>query len=219
MAIMKTIAVVGATGNMGSAIVRGLAKGPYRLLLMGNQEEKLQQLKNAIEIEFPQSEVDNINCPKEASWESDIIIIATPYSAEKEVAEKIREVATGKIVISISNPLNESFDDLVIAPDTSAAEQLQALLPFSKVVKAFNTTFAGDFSNPVINGKVADAFIAGDDEEAIESVSELVKTAGFNPVFAGSLVASRTLERMQLLLIQMAMKNNNWMAGWKILYN
>jgi predicted dinucleotide-binding enzyme len=82
----------------------------------------------------------------------------------------------------------------------SAAEELQHWLPNSKVVKAFNTTFADDFENPVIAGKRLDAFIAGDDEEVLITVSELVKTAGFNPIIAGDLTVSDTLERVQLLL-------------------
>ena len=141
---------------------------------------------------------------KEASWEADIIILATPYGAEKEVAEKIREVATGKVVISISNPLNSSYNDLVTSED--AAEELQKLLPNSKVVKTFNTTFAADFMTPVIDGKTAEAFIAGNNSDAVETVSEIVKTAGFNPIVVGDLTVSRTLERMQLILIQRTMK-------------
>jgi hypothetical protein len=139
---------------------------------------------------------------------------------EKEVAERIREVATGKIVISISNPLNKTFDDLVTDLDSSAAEELQKLLPDSKVVKAFNTTFAADFSSPVINEKKADAFIAGTDPHSLNVVFRIVASAGFNPVVAGDLTVSRTLERMQLMLIQIGLKNNsNWHAGWKILHN
>ena len=104
--------------------------------------------------------------------------------------------------------------------DTSSAEELQKLLPHSKVIKAFNTTFAGDFSQPVINGKTIDAFIAGNDEEALETVSDVVKSAGFNPIKAGKLSISRTLENMQSLLIQLSIKNNyNQVAGWKILHN
>jgi hypothetical protein len=69
-------------------------------------------------------------------------------------------------------------------------------------------------------GKQVDAFIAGNDEEALQTVSELVSTAGFNPIVAGDLSVSRTLENMQLLLIQLGMKYNyNWLAGWKILHN
>ena len=89
-----------------------------------------------------------------------------------------------------------------------------------KIVKAFNTTFEADFSTPVINGAQVDAFIAGNDEDALQIVSELISTTGFNPIIAGDLSVSRTLENMQLLLIQLSMKYNyNGLAGWKILHN
>ncbi|WP_262712083.1 NADPH-dependent F420 reductase [Litoribacter populi] len=163
--------------------------------------------------------LEAIDCSVEASWEADIIIVAVPFEAEKDVARKIQEVANQKIVISISNPLNSTYDGLVTAPDTSAAEELQKLLPNAKVVKAFNTTFAADFSSPLIDGKQVDAFIAGNDESALQTAAELVSTVGFNPLVAGDLTVSRTLENMQLLLIQLNMKYNyNWLAGWKILH-
>jgi 8-hydroxy-5-deazaflavin:NADPH oxidoreductase len=220
MQTKQTIAVIGATGNMGSAISKTLSKGNYRLLLGANDQEKLETLVNEIRSANASAEVEGINCPVDASWEADIIIAAVPFNAEKELAEKIREVANQKIVISIANPLNETYNGLVTEPSTSAAEELQKLLPNSKVVKAFNTTFAADFNTPVIDGKKVDAFIAGDDDEAVKTVSELVSTAGFNPIIAGDISVSGTLERMQLLLIQLGMKYNyNWLAGWKILHN
>lgn len=216
----QTIAIIGATGNMGSAISKSLAKPAYRLLLKGSKQEALDALVKEIETKNPEAEIEGVVCPTEASWEADIIILAVPFEAEKEMAAQIKEVANQKIVISIANPLNETYNGLVTEPGTSAAEELQKLLPHSKVVKAFNTTFAADFSSPVIDGKQVDAFIAGNDEEALQIVSDLVKTAGFNPIVAGDLSVSRTLENMQLLLIQLGMKYNyNWHAGWKILHN
>jgi NADPH-dependent F420 reductase len=220
MKTKQTIAIIGATGNMGSAISKSLSKGNYRLLLMSEEKEKLQQLAAEIREANREADLEVVDCPAEAGWEADIIIPAVPFDAEKEVAEKIREVANQKIVISIANPLNASFDGLVTAPGSSAAEELQKRLPNSRVVKAFNTTFAADFSAPVIDEKLVDAFIAGDDEEAVENVKELVSTVGFNPVVAGELSVSRTLENMQLLLIRLGIKNEyNWHAGWKVLYN
>src|ERR1051325_7592217 len=149
-AMTKTsIAIIGATGNMGSAIAKTLAKGPYRLLLFAHDKEKLEGLKKEIVATNPSADLDCNGCPMDASWEADVIISAVPYQAEKEVAEKIKAVATQKVVVSIANPLNETYNGLVTAPDTSAAEELQKLLPDSKVVKAFNTNLAADFSQPV----------------------------------------------------------------------
>lgn len=215
----QTIAVIGATGNMGSGISKSLSKGNYRLLLFANQLSKLQTLEAEILEINPSADIEITACPTESSWEADIIILAVPYAVQQQIAQKIKEVANQKIVISIANPLNETYDGLVTAPNTSAAEELEKLLPNSKVIKAFNTVFAPDFTQPIIAGSQADAFIAGGDQDALQTVNELVITAGFNPIIAGGLHVSRTLENMSLLLIQLNMKNNyNWLAGWKILH-
>ena len=220
MATNKTIAIIGASGNMGSAIAKSLATSSYRLLLFGKEDKKLRSIYKEIKAIHKSADAEIIGCAANASWEADIIIAAVPFAAEKELAEIIRQVATGKIVISISNPLNETYTGLVTDGNTSSAEELQKLLPHSKVIKAFNTTFAGDFSQPIIDGKTIDAFIAGDDDEALETVSDVVRSAGFNPINSGQLSISRTLENMQSLLIQLSIKNNyNWVAGWKILHN
>lgn len=220
MAVKQTVAIIGATGNMGSALARSLARGPYRVLLFARDVENLNALAGEITNTLPGAEVEAIGCPADASWEADIIIPAVPFGAERAIADKIRPFATGKVVVSIANPLNESYDALVTVPGSSAAEELQQWLPYAKVVKAFNTTYAADFAQPVIDGRKVDAFIAGNDTEAVDTVKALVQTAGFNPVVAGDLSASRTLESMQLLLIGLTMKNNyGWHAGWKILHN
>ncbi|MDZ7691991.1 MAG: NAD(P)-binding domain-containing protein [Balneolaceae bacterium] len=214
----QTIAIIGAGGNMGSAIAKSIAGGNYRLLLFDRIPEQLGSLTEEIQQAHPEADIELMNCPHESSWEADIIILAVPHEAEKNIADKIQDVATQKIVISIANPVDEDFSKLTTEPNTSEAEELKQWLPHSKVVKAFNTTFVADFEQPVIDGKQADAFIAGDDEAALQSVTELVETAGFNPIIAGDLSVSGTLERMQMLLMQLTIRNNdNWLAGWKIL--
>ncbi len=219
METKQTVAVFGASGSMGSAITKSIAKGPYRLLLMSNDAGKLQELQSDIVKEFPDAEAEVIQTLIDARWKADIFILAVPYAAEAEIVPEIKDLAEGKIVISITNPINKDLSGLVTQPGTSAAEELQKLLPQSKVVKAFNTTFAADFTHPVIDGKQVDSFIAGNDEPSVKTVSEMIKTAGFNPIIAGGLSVSRTLENMQLLLMQLGLKYNyNWLAGWKILH-
>ncbi len=219
MRTKQTIAIIGATGNMGKAIAKSISKGNYRLLLLSNHFKKTQILAEEICSVNPFADVEAVNCSVTAGWEADIIILAVPYAAEKEIAEKIKEVANQKIVISISNPLNETFDGLLTKPGSSAAEELQVILPNAKLVKAFNTNFAADFAEPVIDGTLTDTFIAGNDTEALAYVEELVSIAGFNPILAGDLSVSGTLESMQLLLIRLNIENNyQWHAGWKVLH-
>lgn len=146
MEAKQTVAVFGASGNMGSAITKSIAKGPYRLLLMSNDAEKLQTLQSDILNEFPDAEAEAIKTLVDARWKADIFILAVPYSAEAEIVAELMDLAEGKIVISITNPINKELTGLVTQPGTSAAEELQKSLPKSKVVKAFNTTFAADFT-------------------------------------------------------------------------
>jgi predicted dinucleotide-binding enzyme len=180
MRTKQTIAVIGATGKMGSAISGNLAGGNYRLLLHANGKEQLNALVKDIFTKYPSADVEAYDCSVQASWEADIIILAVPYEAEKDVAQRIREMANQKIVISIANPLNSKYDGLVTSPGTSAAGELQQLLPNSKVVKAFNTTFAADFATPVIAGEQADPFIAGDHDEAVQTVCWLENIVQLN---------------------------------------
>ena len=177
----KTIAVIGAAGNMGSGLARNLAAAGYRVLLAGEDQSKLEDLLGAITKSSPRADVAVIDCSKNASWEADVIIPAVPYQAQADVASKIKDVVAGKIVVSIVNPLNDTYDGLLTGPTTSAAEELAALLPYSKVVKAFNTVFAADFKTPKIAGQIANAFVAGDDAEAAAVVAELVNAARSKP--------------------------------------
>ncbi|TDH27316.1 NADP oxidoreductase [Segetibacter sp. 3557_3] len=220
MAAQKTIAIIGATGKMGGAIAKGLVNGPNRLLLFGNNQEKLSGLLSALKETKRDTDAEIIGCSVDASWEADIIIAAVPYAAEATLAEQIRAVATGKIVISISNPLSADFCRLVTEPGTSAGEQLQELLPHARVVKAFSTNFSAAFNHTDVSGYKLDAFIAGNDDEALLEVAELITEVGFNPVIAGDLTFSRTLENMTLLLINANIRHGyKGQAGWKILHN
>ncbi len=125
MQAKQTITVIGAAGNMGAAISKSLSKGNYKLLLCADDNGKVQEIINNIKSVNSSADVEVIDCSAQASWEADIIIAAVPFAAEKEVAEKIKEMANQKIVISIANPLNETYNGLVTAPHTSAAEELQ----------------------------------------------------------------------------------------------
>lgn len=211
----KTIAVIGAGGAMGSTLSKSLAASGHHILLMDKDSEKCHKTYDHIFAELPNADIEILNCIHEGSWEADVIIPAVAYEVQQEVADYIKDVVTGKIVISISNPLNEDKCGLLTSPFSSAAEELQSYLPYSKVVKAFNTIFPSDFKN-ITN---ADCFIAGDDEIAVSTVASLAKESGLVPQMAGNLSASRTLESMVLILIHLCRKNNIPESGcFKILF-
>lgn len=153
--------------------------------------------------------------------EGDIVILALYFGPAKEVATHFGDTLSGKTVVDISNPVDaETFDSLVVAPGTSAAEEIAALLPGARVVKAFNTTFAGPLGSVTAGGPPMDVFIASDSEEARNEVAAFVEAAGLRPLQVGALRHARELEGFELLV--MALQANpayptfNWDTGLKI---
>ncbi len=67
------------------------------------------------------------------------------------------------------------------------------------MVKAFNTTFAGTLVDGEVAGQPLDVFIAGDDADAKETVAELARGGGLNPIDVGPLRRARELERLGFL--------------------
>lgn len=193
----QTIVVIGATGNMGSELSKSLANGNYKLLLYSNEEDQLQTLVQEIINANPNADVEAIKCSVNASWEADIIITDIDAGTENEVAEKIREVANQKIVISITHALHDTNKAVKIKDRISSAEEMQDLLPHSKVVKVFNTSFAHNIASHTTDSAKTVTLMAGNDSEALQTVFGLFSIAGFNPVIAGDLTVSRALEHMQ----------------------
>src|SRR6266540_6154308 len=121
----KTIAIIEATGNIGSAIAKRLAKGNYRLLLFAHETKKLNSLAEEIKKQTPTADLDCMGCAADASWEADIIISAVPPNEEKEIISKIEPFANRKILISISSKKNYR---LIISKAINEAKELQELL-------------------------------------------------------------------------------------------
>ncbi|MBC8033655.1 MAG: hypothetical protein H7Y03_05880 [Chitinophagaceae bacterium] len=149
----KTIAIIGADDKMGTAVAKELVTGPYHLLLLGSNVTCLGQLLNELQMIFPGTDAEVLHCFVDASWEADIIILATAFAVEDSLIARIREVATGKTVIVLVN------DD-----EELAIGQLTERLSYSKVIRAVSAPLKEAPYIPVIDGKPVRVFIEMIDE-------------------------------------------------------
>ena len=122
-------------------------------------------------------------------------------------------------MVDIANPLNSTCDGLATAPDSSSAEDLAKTVASGvKVVKAFNTTFAGALLSGQVAGQPLDVFIAGDDTDAKSKVAQLVKDGGMRAIDAGPLHRARQIEGMQLLhIVLQGTPGTNWGSAIKFI--
>jgi len=149
----------------------------------------------------------------------DVVVFAVWYGTNLELAKQLGAKLTGKIVVDIANPLNSTYDGLATAPDSSSAEDLaKAIASGARVVKAFNTTFAGTLLTGESGGQKLDVFIAGDDADAKSKVSQLITDGGMRVVDAGPLHRARQIEGMGLLhIVLQGALGTNWGSSVKVL--
>jgi predicted dinucleotide-binding enzyme len=136
---------------------------------------------------------------------ADLVLLAVPYEAVKEVLKEIRPLLGGKTVIDATNALSPDFSSLTLGFTTSAAEEIARLIPDAHVVKAFNTVFAQIYAsqNPKIQDKAISVFVAGDNKEATEKVQGLISKMGFDVVNAGPLKSARNIEPLAMMNISL----------------
>jgi predicted dinucleotide-binding enzyme len=201
-ALDMDIAIIGA-GNVGKALAGSFKRAGHQVTITA---EHPQHAADAALATGARAAASNA----EAIAGSDFVVLAVPETALEALAAEISDAARGKVVVDVSN---RPTPNPAGAP-TSVAEELQARLPNSRVVKAFNTLFASRQANPEINGLKADAFVAGDDDAAKKTVLDAVESAGFRPVDAGALSAARTLEGMAWLNISRNLAGGTWQDAW-----
>ena len=211
------VTVMGA-GNMGRGIGHRLMAGGHEVTVVDRDPEQAGRLAEELR-EAVQGGATVEAAGPDAELSGEVVILAVYYPGSLELARELGDRLAGKVVVDITNPLNQTFDALATAPGTSAAEELAASVPAgTRVVKAFNTTFAGTLVEGQVAGQPLDALIAGDDEEAKETVAQLVRDGGLRAINVGPLERARQLEGLGFLGITLQQPLGlNFQSAWKLI--
>ena len=180
---VRTIGFIGS-GNIGSALAR-LALGRGMDVVMSNSRgpETLQAL--LLEL----GDRARAATPAEAAAAGDVVVVSIPLKNFRAVP---RAELAGKTVIDTMNyyPQRDGRIPELDDESTTSSELLQAYLPDSQVVKAFNTIhfehLTSQGSAPGTPSRRA-LPIAGDSAEAKKQVAALIHEFGFDVVDAGPL--------------------------------
>ena len=197
---MTTVSILGS-GNMARGIATRVLAGGNAVQILSRDSQESAKL--ADELGGGSATSGAIGDP----LAGDVVVLAVPYPAAAPLAEQYGDQLSGKTIVDITNPINvETFDGLVTPPDSSAAEEIAKSAPSdARVVKAFNTTFAGTLVEGQVKDQPLDVFIAGDDADAKATVATLVEAGGLRRIDVGQLANARFLEGLGFLHIALQM--------------
>jgi predicted dinucleotide-binding enzyme len=188
---ITTIGIIGA-GHVGSQIARLAVANGYNVVISNSRGP--QTLSTLIAELGPKARAATA---VEAAKAGDIVVVAVPLKNYRQVPV---EPLAGKIVIDTNNyyPDRDGHITELDNESTTTAELLQAHLPTSKVVKAFNHIYASALTTdgqPAGTKNRRVLVIAGDDEEAKATVAHLIDQFGFDTVDAGPLKEGWRIQR------------------------
>ena len=188
---MKTLGLIGA-GHIGSQLARLAVKNGYDVVVSNSRGP--QTLADLVAGLGPHARAAT---PEEAAKAGDIVVVTIPLKNLRDVPAA---PLAGKIVIDTLNyyPQRDGHIADLDNEKTTTSEMVQAHLPASKVVKAFNHIYAAELTThgqPAGSAGRRALAIAGNDAAAKKEVAALIDQFGYDTVDVGPLSESWRIQR------------------------
>ena len=210
------IGILGS-GDVGKALARGFASRNHEVMISSREPAKLQ--------DFVSEQGGKIRSGsfEEAAKFGELVVIATLFSGTKHALDLADPAnLSGKTVIDCTNPLRfeeGKMPQLSLGFDNSAGEEVQRWLPDAKVVKAFNIIGNQFMVDPQLPGGPPTMFIAGNDDSAKKTVTQLIESLGWKDAVSdlGGIEESRYLEPMCIVWVHYGIRTGAWDHAFKML--
>jgi hypothetical protein len=201
------IAIIG-TGNVGSAIARGL-QGKGHHVTLGARDPDADNV-SALAAETGAATAK----PASAAATGEIVILALPWSSAEAAVKGLGNLS-GKVVIDCMNPLGmvNGALGLTIGHTSSGGETVQGWMPGAHVVKTLNQVGAEIMARNDHLAHRPVMFMASNSDAAKAQVATLLTDLGFEALDAGDLTKARILEPFGMVWINQALfrgKGRNW---------
>lgn len=188
--ISRKIGILGA-GKIGQALGQLWLRAGHEVSFGGRTPEKLVTMVEAL---GPRASAQSL---KVVAAESEVILLAVPYSAVDECVASVSNELVGKIILDATNPVGFSPEGRIISTlaNGTAGTRMAARLPNSTIVRVFTHVMDELLVSRATrqSGSWAVA-IAGDSLDAKSLAEKLVQDTGFIPVDIGTLAESAPLD-------------------------
>ena len=207
---MATIGLIGS-GHIGSTVARLAVAGGDDVVLSNSRGP--ETLRDLVDTLGPAARAATA---AEAAAAGEIVVVTIPLKSYQQVpVEPLR----GKVVIDTNNYYPERDGHIAELDDesTTTSELLQAHLPESHVVKAFNNIyfeFLRSQARPSGSRERSVLAIAGDDPDAKRVVAEFLDHIGYDAYDVGPLAEGWRYQRDTAAYAALyASDTNDWSKG------
>ncbi|HEY6640821.1 NADPH-dependent F420 reductase [Povalibacter sp.] len=181
------IGIIGS-GNVGSALGSVWAKAGHPVMFSSRHLDEDKALAARIGANA------SAGTPQQAAMFADVIVMSVPYRALPELGKSLAAAMQGKVVIDACNPYPGRDGEIATwAREKGAGLASAELLPGTRIVRAFNAVGAARMGAAhEAPGRIGMP-IAGDDAQAIDIASQLIREIGYEPVLIGGLAMGKHL--------------------------
>jgi len=181
------IGIIGS-GDVGSAIGAVWVKAGHEVMFSSRHIENDESLAARL------GAGARAGTPREAAAFGDVVMVSVPYRALPDVGKDVADLIEGKVVIDTCNPFPSRDGEIADWARKKGAGLASAeLLPGAHVVRAFNAIGAERMGSAHQEPGRVGMPIAGDDAEAVELASRLIREIGYEPVLIGGLAMGKYL--------------------------
>lgn len=201
-----TIAILGGTGPQGKGLALRFAHAGVDVVLGSRKEARAQSVAGELSDMTPvlAGAVRGLENSAAVNAATEIVLLATPYSAHDDTLSTYKSQLNGKILVDLVVPLAEGNPKAVdMPPEGSATEAAQAILGDGvSVVGALHNVSAHILEklNQPIN---CDVLVCGDDVDAKKKVIELIKQLDVAVYNCGPIGNARCIEAITPILIRL----------------
>lgn len=181
------VGIIGS-GNVGGNLGRVWARAGYPVMFSSLDLEADRRLAASV------GNGARAGTPRQAAEFGEVLLLAVPYGALPSLGRELGETLRDKVVIDACNPFPQRDGQIAEQARAEGAGVTSArLLPGARIVRAFNAIGAARMGAVHQSPGQVGMPIAGDDREALEIASRLVRDIGFEPVVVGGLAMGRYL--------------------------
>ncbi|MBI2358588.1 MAG: NADPH-dependent F420 reductase [Deltaproteobacteria bacterium] len=206
------IAIVGGTGNLGTALALRLAAPGVKVIIGSRDPEKARAVVDSLRPRIAHGMIEGY-ANQEAVQQAEFVVIAVPYEGHATMVAALKGQLGGKTVIDAVVPLNKGRP-FVPAAGSALREAQEILGGEAPVIGALHNISAVDLQDPA--SSLGDVLVCGDDAGAKKNVMELIRRIGARTFDAGPASHAYVIEGLTGVLIYLNRKHKSKHASVRI---